>query len=197
VATVSGLDDLGDVTSALLRARAAAVEQHLRGILTARGIDPDDRSDGWEDRARSALARRRTRRRRPGVGRHRTARYGEGDCPPEATPVIVDVEVGVALARPVAAHRLSRVGGLGRHRAGRLGHRPGGARGGPRRLLDGRRAARRGHAGVGTGPRGDGLELVRFLYVDLRSGSYRPRNSGPRGARTHNLRISCPESHPV
>lgn len=40
----------------LLRRQTEAVEQRLRALLTARGIDPDDRTDGWEDRAREALA---------------------------------------------------------------------------------------------------------------------------------------------
>jgi hypothetical protein len=50
------MDDLEHVSRALLRSRDSAVEQHVRGILTARGVDPDDRSAGWEARARSALA---------------------------------------------------------------------------------------------------------------------------------------------
>ena len=40
----------------LLLAQARAVEDYLRELLTARGIDPEDRTDGWEDRARKALA---------------------------------------------------------------------------------------------------------------------------------------------
>jgi hypothetical protein len=35
---------------------AEAVEQNLRQLLAAAGFDPDDRSDGWEDRARVAFA---------------------------------------------------------------------------------------------------------------------------------------------
>lgn len=34
---------------------AEAVEERLRAILAACGVDPDDRSPGWQDRARAAL----------------------------------------------------------------------------------------------------------------------------------------------
>lgn len=40
----------------LLAAQARAVDLKLRDILTARGVDPDDRSPGWADRGRTALA---------------------------------------------------------------------------------------------------------------------------------------------
>ena len=39
----------------LLMRQTKAVEDYLRDLLRARGIDPDDRSDGWEARAREAL----------------------------------------------------------------------------------------------------------------------------------------------
>lgn len=40
----------------LLRQQRAAVERYLRDVLVARGVDPEDRTEGWEGRARAALA---------------------------------------------------------------------------------------------------------------------------------------------
>lgn len=36
--------------------QAEKVEQSLRELLTVAGLDPDDRSVGWQERARTALA---------------------------------------------------------------------------------------------------------------------------------------------
>lgn len=45
-----------DTVHGLLRAQAKAVDEALADILRARGVDPDDRTEGWEDRCRAALA---------------------------------------------------------------------------------------------------------------------------------------------
>lgn len=42
--------------SDLMMAQARAVEDHVRDLLRSYGIDPEDRTDGWEDRAREALS---------------------------------------------------------------------------------------------------------------------------------------------
>ena len=52
---MAGLTDFQTEISDLLRQQARAVDQKLRDVLTIRGVDPDDRSLGWEDRAREAL----------------------------------------------------------------------------------------------------------------------------------------------
>lgn len=41
----------------LLAQQRAALEQSLRDLLANNGVDPDDRTDGWEDRARAILSR--------------------------------------------------------------------------------------------------------------------------------------------
>lgn len=43
------------LTGPLLRAQARAVEEWLARYLAAHGVDPDDRSLGWEERARAVL----------------------------------------------------------------------------------------------------------------------------------------------
>lgn len=45
-----------DQTADLLRQQTKAVDAGLREIIAARGVDPDDRSPGWEDRCRAVLA---------------------------------------------------------------------------------------------------------------------------------------------
>ena len=52
---MAGLADFQTEISDLLRQQARAVDQKLRDVLATRGVDPDDRSPGWEDRARDAL----------------------------------------------------------------------------------------------------------------------------------------------
>ena len=49
------MDALTTMIAELTRSQAKAVEARLRQLLIAKGIDPDDRSPGWEDRARRAL----------------------------------------------------------------------------------------------------------------------------------------------
>lgn len=48
-------DAIQTAVEGLLRRQARGVEDRLRRMLEERGIDPDDRSEGWEDRARAAL----------------------------------------------------------------------------------------------------------------------------------------------
>ena len=51
-----GKTAIGETINDLLRRQTIAVDDYLRDLLRARGVDPDDRSDGWEDRARDTLA---------------------------------------------------------------------------------------------------------------------------------------------
>lgn len=53
---MTAMDEIQTLTSDLIRRQSEAVERRLRQILEARSVDPDDRTDGWEDRARDALA---------------------------------------------------------------------------------------------------------------------------------------------